>query len=429
MKKILNIIIVCFFFISCRSMDNYLASSYVRVYKSVIPSVVEILAVGVEEELNNNWYDSFNDSEENIDELKKYNGIGSGFIYESQGDNYYIVTNKHVVGDLSKVQVILYDKSWIIGDVVGFDERFDLAVVKIVSDKKLRALKCNLNKDIKEGEFIAVIGSPMGYSKSISMGIISNYGRYGGPDNNISNYIQTDAAINQGNSGGPMVNLNGEVIGLNTWILAPSGGSIGLGFAVPIININNSIRSIIDTGVVNIPWLGIVSNEIPKNFDDYRDQRGAFISQVVKDSPAYSSLKPGDIIKSVNSQKVESYQDLILIISLLSPNDEIAIKLIRDNKPIAINLVLESNQEYAIKLSKDLFPGITISSKEDELYILNVLPKSVGQQSGLKQGDIIKNLNGQNIIKEDQFYSNLKMGINLIIVSRDDKEFELELDY
>lgn len=426
MKKLI-ILFLAISITSCVSMDQYLSGRYNNIYNNTIPSVVEILSVGVEEEVPNNWYDSFKDSEENLEDLKKYNGIGSGFIYNSNGTEYYIITNKHVVGSLNKVQVILYDDTWVLGDVVGSDDRFDLAVIKIHSNRKLKPLKLNLDDSFKVGDFIAVVGSPMGYSKSISMGIISHYGRYGGPENNISSYIQTDAAINQGNSGGPMLNLKGEVIGLNTWILAPGGGSIGLGFAVPLININKSILEIIESGYVETPWLGVVSNNVPDEWKNYI--KGAFIDQVVIDSPAYGKILPGDIVISVNSKKIEKYNDLILNISLLSPGSEVLFKILRDNKQLTEIVVLESNKEYAIKLSKELFPGFTLTTKDNNLSVENVLPKSIGQQKGFKVGDIIKSINNHKPASLEEFYNNLKSGNNLIVISRDEKEFELELNY
>ncbi|MBN2618509.1 MAG: trypsin-like peptidase domain-containing protein [Spirochaetales bacterium] len=427
-KKINFLYILVIFLSSCISSASYLESRYINIGDKLLPSVVEVVSVGLENVDSDNWKDFFQDQED-LQSDKLNTGVGSGVIIESQDDDYYIITNKHVVGELAKVTIILYDNSIIVGDVIGFDARFDIAVVKIKSEKPLKIARLYRGRNLKVGQFVAAIGSPMSYVQSMSIGIISNLGRFGGPKDNLSNYIQTDAAINHGNSGGPLVNINGEVIGINTWLSSPTSGNVGLGFAMPIENIYPSFRSIVDNGGVKIGWVGVSSYGFPQG-DYYSQYKGAFLNQVVIDSPAYiSGIRAGDIIISINNKVINSPEEMFLQISLLQPQAKANIVIIRDGSIIEINLILSESSENVLETSKKVFPGFILGQRDDKIIILQVLPKSIGLLSGFIQNDIINSVNGRIITDITQFYSSIIKGENSIIISRDGNELELKLIY
>lgn len=429
LKKVLLFILLLPLLTSCINMGSYLESRYVTLSEEVLPSVVEVIAIGLKEEEKNGWYDFFKDQEENRRDKYDSSGIGSGVIVENRGNNYYIITNNHVVGDLEKVSIFLKDKTLFTGDVIGRDKRFDLAVIKINTDKSLPVAKINFKNNLKVGQFVAALGSPMGYVQSISAGVISNIGRFGGPEGNISNFIQTDASINQGNSGGPLVNLKGEVIAINTWIASPSGGSVGLGFAIPINNIYPSFKNIVDSGKIEKSWVGISTGQVPVS-EFYKDSDGGFIYQVVDNSPAYvSGLKPGDIIIKVNNKSIESSQELILLLSLLKPGDNVDLTVKRDRDELIKNLTLERAGEDVLAVSKSVSPGFILFESDENISLLEVLSKSKGQASGFRKGDIINSINGKKINKIHDLYKEIKKGLNKIVITREDQEIELELNY
>ncbi len=430
MKKITNSLIILLLMIltSCISTQSQLEKSYISLSRNVLPSVVEIISVGINSESNDKWKDFFHDQED----FKKEDlntGVGSGVISHKDGNKYFIITNRHVVGDLEKVSVLLYNNDLLDGDVIGYDDRFDLAVVVIESELNLKVAKLSKSGSLQVGQFVAALGSPMSYVQSVSMGIISNLGRFGGPKENLSNYIQTDAAINHGNSGGPLVNMRGEVIGINTWISSPTSGNIGLGFAMPIENIYPSFISIVETGKVRIGWLGVSTYGIPDT-QQYKGYKGAFVNQVVIDSPAYNiGIKPGDLIIKVNDYEIRNSEDMFLRISLLKPDDIAKISIIRYSDNLEFSVYLGESNSNVLETSKNVFPGFVLVEKDSRLNILQILPKSAGLIAGFKKGDIIKKVNGFSVTFIDQFYSNIKKGSNLVTIERESKDLEIELNY
>ncbi len=427
--KMKHLILPFFIFLSsCISSPSYLESRYISISERVLPSVVEIISVGIDDNSENKWLDFFQDQEDfKRDDINT--GVGSGVIAHVINDDYFIITNRHVVGNLEEVSVLLYNNELITGEVIGFDDRFDLAVVKIKSPNRLKVAKLSKKTNLKVGQFVAALGSPMSYVQSISMGIISNLGRFGGPKDNLSNYIQTDAAINHGNSGGPLVNMKGEVIGINTWISSPTSGNIGLGFSMPINNIYPSFKSIIEKGYVQIGWVGVSSYGMPDS-EFYINKSGAFINQVVIDSPAYHlGVKPGDILTEINGNIITSSQELFLNISLLKPDDLALLKISRYSDELVVPLQLGESSDSVLETSKRVFPGFILIENAGEIKILQILPKSVGLSSGFNKGDIIRSVNGEELNKIEKFYTFIKSGTNKLIITREDKELELELNY
>jgi len=431
-KRAIQLVILQFllvFLFSCTTNPFSLERQYISLSKKVLPSVVEVISVGMKDSTGEQWFDFFQDKEENNRNDFESSGIGSGFIAESDGDNYYIITNKHVIGELEKVSILTSDNVIYSGEVLGVDTRFDFAVIKIISSTHLPVVKLNISNRLKIGQFVAAIGNPMGYTQSVSMGIISHLGRFGGPKDNLSDYIQTDAAINQGNSGGPLVDLKGNVIGINTWISSPSGGNTGLGFSIPIKNVYSSFRALIDQGEIHNSWFGISTGLIP-GVPFYANSRGAFVYQVVDDSPAYiGGVRPGDIIKSSSGELIDSAQELILLISTIQSGDTFNLDIERDHEEFTLNIVLGESMDDPLSVSKKVKPGFILIENDTSLIIFEILAKSVAEVAGFMKNDIINSVNGKTVIHIEEFYRELNNGINNIIITRENTQLDLELNY
>ena len=209
----------------------------------VLPFVVEIMTVEVKiQEMPKGYSWPFNfimpEDEEAETETQEYKteGLGSGVIVRQQGSTCYVLTNNHVIGKADRVSVRLNNRKVVDAEIVGTDERKDLALISFESEEPVKVAKLGDSDQLYVGDWVLAVGSPLGYESTVTAGIVSAIGR-SGPENNISDFIQTDASINQGNSGGALVNLDGEVVGINTWIATTTGTSIGLGFSIPVNNV------------------------------------------------------------------------------------------------------------------------------------------------------------------------------------------------
>ena len=219
----------------------------------VLPSVVELDVVETRQRQQfsfGDFFDFFNRGNDSNDKNQEYeaSGMGSGVVVKKQGNTYYVLTNNHVAGSAKQISIKLNDGRIFTGTLVGKDERKDIALVSFETKEEVRVARLGDSDTVQQGDICFAMGTPLGYFSSVTQGIVSATGRAGTYVNNISDFIQTDAAINQGNSGGPLVNIYGEVIGINTWIASQSGGSQGLGFSIPINNIKRAIDDFIATG-------------------------------------------------------------------------------------------------------------------------------------------------------------------------------------
>ena len=260
--------------------------------------------------------------------------LGSGFIIDPSG---YVVTNNHVVGHAQKVTVILQDNSRHPAKIIGRDEKTDLALLKIDSNKKLPYVSWGDSDQSKVGDWVVAVGNPFGLGGSVTAGIISALGRNinEGP---YDDFIQIDAPINRGNSGGPTFNLSGEVIGINTAIYSPSGGSVGIGFAVPSNTAKSVVAQLKETGHVTRGWLGVaiqsITPAIAKSLGMNPDEpTGALVATVTANSPAAKAgLKPGDVILTANGQPVKSVHDLPRLVASMPPGQKLELSVRRGGK-------------------------------------------------------------------------------------------------
>ncbi len=259
-------------------------------------------------------------------------GQGSGFFVREDG---HILTNYHIVRNQDSFRVSTYDGREYDAEVVGIDPPSDLAILKIADGKPFPVLKFADISNLDIGHWAIAIGAPFSLNSTVTVGVVSNKHRSGVGINLHESYIQTDASINPGNSGGPLLNADGEVIGVNDFILSPSGGNIGLSFAISADLARQVTEDLITHGQVNRPWLGIV-------MQDSSDNNGVRVQQIFRDSPAAEKLRPGDLIPRFNDQPVTTPQELQSLIYSARPGDQSTLTLVRDGIQLQYDLLLQS---------------------------------------------------------------------------------------
>lgn len=332
--------------------------------------------------------------------------LGSGFIISSDG---YVITNNHVVSEADEIKVILNDDREFEAKFIGTDERTDIALLKIDA-KNLPQLNLAKNEKLKVGQWVVAIGSPFGLDYSASAGIVSAIGR--NIENSYVQFIQTDLAINPGNSGGPLFNMDGEVVGINSQIYTPSGGSVGLSFAIPSSVAIDVVSQLKEKGRVERGWLGVVIGNVDKDLASaygLDKAQGAIVSEVVPKGPAEKAgVKVGDLIVKFNGQDVHGQGDLPRIVGQLAPGTKVTFDVIRKGKRETLSGTLEQLKDESGALpaagpkneSKTTKPdalGLTVAptdarDKERGVQIVSVEPDSAAQKAGLQRGDIITQL-------------------------------------
>lgn len=414
-----------------------LQNSFRAISDGVLPSVVE---VDVTETKTVQTIDPFEDfrkffglpgMDDDSDKNKKgrtreyeTKGLGSGVIVRRTGNVLYVLTNNHVAGNASKISVKLNDGREFEGKLVGADSRMDIALVSFeTKDKSIPVAILGDSDAVKTGDICLAMGAPLGYSQSVTQGIVSAKGRSGSGIGNINDFIQTDAAINQGNSGGPLVNIYGEVIGINTWIASQSGGSQGLGFSIPINNIKNAIESIISKGKVVSGWLGVSlqSNLTPEYKESLgiKDYEGGLVVQVFVDSPAYNGgIVPGDFIVEIDGNKVKSIDEVQRYVSRLEAGRTATFSVIRAGEKRNLSVKIEERTEklengklwpgfVAVPLTEEVIKELEIEGKVKGVAVTNVIAKSPAAALRLQSGDVITAVNGKPVKDLKEFYSEL----------------------
>ena len=260
---------------------------------------------------------------------RKTNSLGSGFIVDTAG---VVVTNNHVIADADEINVIMNDGTKIKAELVGVDKKTDLAVLKFKPVKPLIAVKFGDSDKLRLGEWVIAIGNPFSLGGTVTAGIVSARNRdiSSGP---YDSYIQTDAAINRGNSGGPLFNLEGEVIGVNTLIISPSGGSIGIGFAVPSKTVAGVVDQLRQFGELRRGWLGVriqqVTDEIAESLN-IKPARGALIAGVDDKGPAKpAGIEPGDVVVKFDGKDIKEPKDLSRVVADTAVGKEVDVVIIR----------------------------------------------------------------------------------------------------
>ena len=327
---------------STRTVPGPALTSYAEAVRLAAPAVVNIQSTKIITERKNPLLNDpmfrkyFGDS---VGEPRKrmQSSLGSGVIISPQG---YILTNNHVIKGADEILVALKDGRTSKATIIGTDPDTDLAVLHIAL-KDVPAITLNKNQKNEVGDVVLAIGNPFGVGQTVTSGIISATGRDMLGINTFENFIQTDAAINPGNSGGALINSYGELIGINTAIYSQSGGSQGIGFAIPLSLARNVLTQIIEFGHVKRGWLGVaiqnMTDDLAKAYDMNKAQ-GVIVSGVLKDGPAdKAGLKPGDIITQINDSEIQNTHQLLNVVSQIRPGGKASIKGLREGKTFSLS--------------------------------------------------------------------------------------------
>ncbi len=360
-------------------------------------------------------------------------GIGSGVVLTSDG---YIVTNNHVIDQADEVKVsfdglnLKEGKKELIAKVVGTDKRTDIAILK-VDIKDLTPIIVGDSDQIEVGDIVLAVGNPFSLTQTVTSGIVSALGRNAkgtrALDSLFTDFIQTDAPINQGNSGGALVDIQGRLIGINTLIYTSSGGNIGIGFAIPVNTVRNITEQLLTKGKISRGFIGVTIQDITEELAEaykIKNRKGAIISEVMENSPAEKAgLKHGDIITEFNGRPVDSSSTLRLLVGNTPAGTESTIKVIRDNKTITLSIIpqeLPSNLGGSDALSNESDNGqssndnplsgvelgeitqairerFNIPEKMTGVVILSIDPDSPSAEAGLALGDVIRDIGGSPV--------------------------------
>ena len=374
---------------------------------------------------------------------RKQQAAGSGVIMTSDG---YILTNHHVVDSATRVHVVLADKREFDAKVVGTDSDADIAVIK-VDATGLPAVTIGDSSKVEVGDVALAIGNPFALGQTVTMGIVSALGRTGLGIERYENFIQTDAAVNPGNSGGALVNTRGELIGINTAILSESGGNQGIGFAIPSNMARSLMNQIKDHGKVTRGYIGIVPQDLtPQLASSFgiKDTRGALVSFVEDNSPAANAgMQRGDVIREANGTAINDQGELRNKIAELEPGNTLSLKVLRNGAEKSLSLKVAARPvETASKAApvpdagtsgklgvaiQDLNPQIArqlgLSASVTGVVVTQVQPDSPAADAGIKRGDVVQEVNRQPVKSASDFRNAVSQSAKslLLLIQRDDK--------
>lgn len=386
--------------------------------KHATPAVVNIATQGrvVERSplLDDPLFRRFFDIPEQLRQ-RRTRGLGSGVIIDSTEG--YILTNHHVIENAEIIAITLQDGRHLEATLIGTDPETDVAVLQVEADN-LTALPTADSDQAQVGDFVVAIGNPFGLGQTVTSGIISAMGRSGLGIEAYEDFIQTDASINPGNSGGALVNLRGELIGINTAIHSPSGGNIGIGFAIPINMAHQVMTQLIQHGRVQRGHLGVGTQDLTPELAqvfDIEQQQGAVITQIDNDSPAErAGLKVGDVIVKVNGRPVQNSLDLRNVVGLLRTGSRIDMEVIRRGERHQIRAIITKQEKRSLSgetLSPYLQGAILGEIYEELRYrrrkvegvlVVEVAPHSPAERAGLREGDIIIAANKRPVTNLDE---------------------------
>jgi Do/DeqQ family serine protease len=377
--------------------------------KKVNPAVVNISTFATQEVYNPLLNDPFfrhffqiPDQMQQPKQQRQQQSAGSGVIVDK--DKGVVVTNYHVVKGADEVHVSLVDGRDFPAKVVGFDSELDVAVLKI-NASNLTDIDFADSNQLEVGDFVVAIGNPFGLGQTVTTGIVSALGRTGLGIEGYENFIQTDASINPGNSGGALVNLNGKLIGINTAIIGPTGGNIGIGFAIPVNMVKASMTQILDHGEVKRGQIGVNIQDVNPNlkqaFNIKNGQQGALVAGVVDGSPAKKAgLKAGDLIVAVDDAPTTSAGQLRTQIGMKAIGETARLTVLRDGEKKQINVEIDKARQPANLAGKHkMLEGVQFENSPDGkgVVITQLVPNSFAAFSGLRQGDIIMGANKMDV--------------------------------
>ena len=449
----IRILVLTFFITSSlfsqNSVVQQFSDSFADVAEQAKPAVVTIITDKIMKVPNNDLYFFFNPyMDPNSEREYKTNALGSGVIVDAR--NGYIITNNHVVEDMDNIKVKLFDKREYKAEIMGTDPKSDLAILKIEADN-LRQLKLGDSDKLRVGEWVMAVGSPFSenLSHTVTTGIVSAMGR-----SNIirgqsyEDFIQTDAAINPGNSGGALLNMKGELIGINTAIA--TGGyeksNRGVGFAIPSNMTERIMSDLIDKGYVTRSWLGVYIQPLDADAAkalEMNSRDGALVTQVVGDSPAeLGGVQEGDVIIRFDNKNITDPSNLRNIVSLMPPGSKSDVVVFRNGSKKNLSVVLQElkdGKQVAIKsnssnesvlglelkeINRDLMDKYNIDEDDGKIVVVSVDVNSEAAEKGLVEGDVIKRVGTQQVNSLKEFKkkekASRKRGSLLLLVKKND---------
>jgi serine protease Do len=437
------IVFIAFLSVSTLSLAaDKIPGSFSELVKKASPSVVNVsmekmTQVGIQmspfgsDDPFNDFFNRFygNQGNQGTQKERKVQGVGTGFIIDKDG---YILTNNHVVEGADKIKVTLSDKKEYTAKVIGLDSKTDLALIKIEGAKDLVPLPMGDSDKMEVGDWVVAIGNPFGLENTVTAGIISaKYRRISTSASNYESYIQTDAAINQGNSGGPLMNTNGEVIGINSAILSQTGGSVGIGFAIPI-NMAKDLLPQLKKGKIVRGWLGVMIQTITPDLQNklgLKDTKGALVGSVNEDGPAdKAGIETGDVIVSFDGKAINEMSELPLIVASTPVGKNVKIDVIRKGEKKALDIKVGELKDDEETSSRATGGGSTNSNElgfkagditsdrarqfkvteKSGVIILQVDESSPAEEAGLQAGDVVIEVDREKVTDLAQFNKKIK---------------------
>lgn len=433
--------------------------SFRRVAERALPVVIEINTVEIIKQENSAgplspWDLFFGPSpDDKSGQQREFRrpGLGSGVLTKRDGNVVYALTNNHVVAEANEIGVVLNDGREFEAEVVGTDARTDLALISFETKEELPLAQLGDSDTLRVGDWVLALGNPFGFESTVTAGIVSAVGRraeQGSQAAMFTDFIQTDASINPGNSGGALLDLNGNVVGINSWIASQSGGSVGIGFSIPINIAKKAIDDFIEQGRIIYGWLGVSIDDI--SADTYpgimkdmglEAKTGAFVFQVFEDSPATENgIKPGDFITEVNGDPVRDADRLSYAIGGVAPDSKMTFTLYRNGSERTVDAVLTARKpEEKISAEKHIWPGfvvlgiteivrknIGLPNDIEGVIIAGVIAETKAAKADLRQGDVVQAIDSNEVDTVADFYRHLNAATGRIIFSLNRGGTEIE---
>ena len=365
-------------------------------------------------------------------------GLGSGVIFRQEDHNAFVVTNNHVLGQAAdQISVRLSTGESYAAALEGRDPRRDLAVVRFQAPGPLAVARFGDSGQVRPGDWAMAVGSPLGLNSSVTLGVISAVGRRGGPGGNISDFIQTDAVINPGNSGGALLNLAGEVIGINTWIASDSGSYEGYGFALPSASVQRSVRDILASGRALYGWLGVGGIDPPPALKEelyLPPGKGALLANLYLDGPAArAGLQLGDYLSQVAGVRIDGTSSLIQAVADAAPGSSVPLRFTRGGLPMNLQVLLGERleEETLAKRNRLFWPGLVAIGGQEKrgVELVVVFSGTPAYGAGLRVGDLVTAVDDEALAGLAGFYAVLnrvRSGCRLT-VKRGEEQLTVEL--